>query len=289
RGAGAGVRRVRTVLVVANQTVGGAPLIEKIREKAAGGDTRFALVVPRNRPRHGGVIYDEAVRHAAEVRLSLARQFMAQEGIEIEGEVGDEDPYNAAMDGIALYKPDEVIVSTLPRTASGWLRRDLVERIREATGLEVEHVVVDLDKEGLPFDVTLVLANQTVGEAGLLERLKAKASERPHMFIVVVPQPHGQGHAPGEARARLNDTLRAFREEGLVCAGMIGDPDPYTAAMNALDSFRVNDVVVSTLPATRSGWMRAHLVERLADTTGKPVDHVEATEAAAPAEEATTA
>src|SRR2546421_2108013 len=183
---------MRTVLVVANQTVGGSALIERIRAKAAEGDTRFALVVPQNRPRHGGVIYDEAVRNAAEVRLSLARQFMAQEGISVEGDVGDEDPYTAAMDGIALYRPDEVIVSTLPRTASGWLRRDLVERIREATGLPVEHLVVDLEQEALPFEVTLVLANQTVGEAGLLERLKGKAAERPTMFIVVVPQPSGQ-------------------------------------------------------------------------------------------------
>jgi hypothetical protein len=278
---------MRTVLVVANQTVGGSTLLERIRAKAAEGDTRFALIVPRNRPRHGGVIYDEAVRHAAEVRLSLARQFMAQEGISIEGEVGDEDPYTAAMDGIALYQPDEVIVSTLPRTASGWLRRDLVERLREASGLPVEHLVVDLEQESLPFEVTLVLANQTVGEAGLLERLKAKAAERPSMFIVVVPQPSGQGDAPAAARTRLRDTLAAFRRDGLVCAGMIGDPDPYVAAMNALDSFRVSDVVVSTLPATRSGWLRAHLVERLADASGKPVTHVEATEAGAPTAEAT--
>ena len=109
------------------------------------------------------------------------------------------------------------------------------------------------------------------------------------LFIVVVPQPSGHGGAPAEARERLRHTLRDFRADGLVCAGMIGDPDPYVAAMNALDSFRVDDVVVSTLPATRSGWLRAHLVERLADASGKPVEHVEAAETAAAAQEATTA
>jgi hypothetical protein len=102
-----------------------------------------------------------------------------------------------------------------------------------------------------------------------------------------VPQASGQGHAAAEARTRLNATLKRFREEGLVCAGMIGDPDPYVAAMNALDSFRVSDVVVSTLPATRSGWMRGDLVERLADATGKAVEHVEAGESPAPAESTT--
>jgi hypothetical protein len=268
---------VKTILVVANQTIGGAKLLDKVREKAAGGDVRIALVVPRNKPPHGGIIYDEAVRHTAEVRLSLARQFMGQEGIEIEGEVGDEDPFTAVMDGIALYDPDEVIVSTLPRTVSGWLRRDLVERIQQASGLPVEHVVVDLDREGLPFDVTLVLANQTLGEAGLLERLKAKnADEGAHLFIVVIPQEGGHGHHAQEARVRLRDTLRRMRDEGLVCAGTIGDPDPYVAAKNALESFRVDDLVVSTLPATKSGWLRADLIERLRDSTGKSIEHVEA-------------
>ncbi len=267
---------MKKVLVVANQTVGGAKLLDTVRARAAEGDASFALVVPRNRPPHGGIIYDEAVRHSAEVRLSLAKQVMAREGIRIEGEVGDEDPFTAAMDGIALYTPDEVIVSTLPHTVSGWLRRDLPERIEQASGLPVEHVVTDLDREGLPFHVTLVLANQTMGAAALLEHLKAKAAERETLFIVVVPQEGGQGHHTGEARRRLNQTLKSFRDEGLLAAGTIGNPDPYDAAKNALASFRVDDVVVSTLEATRSRWLRGNIVERLREHSGKPVEHVEA-------------
>jgi len=271
---------MKKVLVVANQTVGGASLLDAVRARAGEGDASFALVVPRNRPPHGGIIYDEAVRHAAEVRLSLAKQFMAQEGIQIEGEVGDEDPFTAAMDGIALYQPDEVIVSTLPRTSSGWLRRDLVERIQEASGLPVEHVVTDLDREGLPFHVTLVLANQTMGAQALLEKLKAKAAERETLFVVVVPQDGGHGHHTGEARSRLRETLRSFRDAGLIAAGTIGNPDPYQAAKNALDSFRVDDVVISTLDAGRSRWLRGNLIERVREHSGKPVDHVEAGEPA---------
>jgi hypothetical protein len=222
------------------------------------------------------VIYDEAVRNSAEVRLSLARQFMAQEGIQLDGEVGDEDPFQAIMDGIAIHKPDEIIISTLPRTASGWLRRDLVERVTEASGLPVEHVVTDLAQEGLPFHVTLVLANQTLEEAGLLEHLQAKAADGEHLFIVVLPQEHGQGHAASEARERLAHTLKAFRDAGLMASGMIGNPDPYEAAMNALHSFNVDDIVVSTLPATKSGWLRGDLIERVREESRKPVEHVEA-------------
>lgn len=266
---------MKKILVVANQTIGGAKLLETVRARAGEGDVSFALVVPRNRPPHGGIIYDEAVRHAAEVRLSLAKQVMAREGIEIEGEVGDEDPFTAAMDGIALYAPDEVIVSTLPQTVSGWLRRDLVERIHESSGLPVEHVVTNLDEEGLPFHVTLVVANQTIGAEALLEHLKAKAAERETLFILVVPQDGGQGHHAGEARQRLHATLKTLRDAGLLAAGTIGNPDPYHAAKNGLASFRVDDVVVSTLDATRSRWLRGNLIERLREHSGKPVEHVE--------------
>ena len=76
------------------------------------------------------------------------------------------------------------------------------------------------------------------------------------------PRPDGAGRRPPGLR-------------GLIAAGMIGDPDPYTATMNALQFFRVDDIVISTLPATRSGWLRADLIERVRKATNKPVEHIE--------------
>jgi hypothetical protein len=64
---------------------------------------------------------------------------------------------------------------------------------------------------------------------------------------------------------------------------MIGDPDPYTATMNALQFFRVDDVVISTLPATRSGWLRADLIERVRKAGNWPVEHIEAPDRSATA------
>ena len=61
---------------------------------------------------------------------------------------------------------------------------------------------------------------------------------------------------------------------GLIGSGMIGDPDPYTAAINALELFRVDDVVISTLPGERSGWMRSNLIERVRHNTSAKVEHV---------------
>ena len=166
---------MKTVLVVANETIGGRPLIDAVRKHAAEEDDRFVLCVPQTRPRAGYVIYDDAVFDAAQARVDLALGFVRSEGIDAIGEVGDPDPYTATMDAVREYSPDEIIISTYPETRSGWLRRDLIDRVRDATGLPVEHVVADIDAEGLSFHVTLAVANRTASGDELLEALKAKA------------------------------------------------------------------------------------------------------------------
>ena len=269
------------ILVLANETIGGKELLDAIRERAKQGDAHFHVVVPQSRPRHGAVIYDEAVRDSAQVRVDLALAFMNDEGIEGTGEVGDADPFNAALDAIGAHGIDEVIISTLPATTSGWLRRDLPERLENETGLPVEHIVVDVDSEGLPFDVTLVLANQTAAGGELVQYLHKLAEEGPHRFIVVVPQDSGDGRAVRSARDRLEKLLESLRSDEIVAAGMIGDPDPYTAAMNALQYFHISEVVVSTLPSNRSAWVEKGLVEKIEQNSGKQVQHVEAKEEAA--------
>ncbi|MBV9197001.1 MAG: hypothetical protein JO168_22930 [Solirubrobacterales bacterium] len=270
---------MKTILVVANETLGGRPLIEAVQERAAEGDVRFVLCVPQTRPRAGLVIYDDAVFDAAQARVDLALEFVRAEGIHALGEVGDPDPYTATMDAVHEYRPDEIIISTYPETRSGWLRRDLIERVRDVTGRPVTHVVADPETEGLAFHVTLAVANRTATGDELLEALKAKteqepARERGRLFLVVVPQEGGDGNATRRARTRLKVVHDRLHEAGLFAAGMIGDPDPYTAIMNALQYFRVDDIVISTFPATKSGWLRADLIERVRRATGKPVEHV---------------
>jgi hypothetical protein len=265
------------ILVVANQTIGGSKLLDLVRERAKEPDTSFTLVVPMTSPRSGYVIYEDAVRDSAQVRLDLALSYLRSEDIVAGGELGDEDPYTATLDALREYEPDEVIISTLPQSSSGWLRRDLIERIQDATTAPVTHVISDIDAEGLPFEVTLVVANVTAGRGKLRGRMKEIADEAPDdmLFIVVVPlQAHNDGRAAAVARARLGNTLDRMRREGLRVAGMLGDPDPYTATMNALQFFHVSRIVISTLPATKSGWMRSDLIERVRRASNVEVEHV---------------
>ena len=273
----------KRVLVVANRTVAGRGLLEAVRDRA-GDDAQFHLVVPLSRPRHGNVIYDHAERDAAQLRIDLAKAYLGTEGIELTGEVGDEDPFTAVTDAFATFPADEIIVSTLPQTRSGWLRRDLVERIQDETGRPVQHIVTDPDQEGLAVGVTLVVANRTAGGQVLLDQLREEAQgQETRIFIAVIPQEGRDGHAASVARQRLTSFLALLRENGVLASGMIGDPDPYDAILNALDLFTVDHVVISTLPRTRSGWMRADLIDRVRSATAARVDHVEVAMEAAPA------
>ncbi len=266
-----------TILVVANETLGGRELLDAVRERSAKGGARFVLCVPQTRPRAGYVIYDDAVFEAAQTRVDLALRVLRADDIDVIGEVGDSDPYSATMDAVHEYGPTEIVISTYPETRSGWLRSDLIDRIRSATRLPVTHIVADIDAEGLPFQVTLVVANRTASSDELLKTLKAKLEGKDkddRLFVVVVPQEGGDGHATRRARTRLKLVLDRMREAGLFASGMIGDPDPYTAITNTLQFFRVDDIVISTFAATKSGWMRSDLIERVRRATGKPVEHV---------------
>src|SRR5436305_1477828 len=286
-GTGAGAKIAsKTILVVANETLGGKELLDAVRERADE-DTRFILCVPQNKPRAGLVIYDDAVFDAAQVRLDLALEVIHGMDIRAIGEVGDPDPFSATLDATREFSPQEIIISTYPESRSGWLRRDLIERVRDATGLPVVHVVNDIDSEGLPFHVTLAVANRTASGDELLEALQAKAEafsqpDRRQLFIIVVPSEGGQGAAVQRARTRLKLVLDRLHVRELYAAGMIGDPDPFTAITNALQYFRVDDIVISTFAETKSGWMRANLVERVQRATGKPVEHVVHADAPSP-------
>jgi hypothetical protein len=263
-----------TVLVVANETLASHTLLGVLHGRAEEGDARFVIVAPMARASSGLVSYQDVLRDATEHRVETVVEDLRRHGREAQGEVMDPDPFSATMDAVREFRPDEIVISTHPATRSGWLRRDLVERVREATGLPVEHVVADLDAERAEVLHTLVVANQTVGGAALLERLREKAREREHRFVVVVPQSGVEGQHAAEARQRLERVVGELRDEGLEVTGAIGDPDPYTAIMNALGFYRVEEIVISTHPATRSGWLRSDLIERVRRSTSVPVEHV---------------
>jgi hypothetical protein len=123
------------VLVIANETVLGEPLLDTIRERAAASPASFLVLSPQSDPTAGE--HPEAER-----RLKRALSQLRGEGIDVHGQVAHPDPFSAAMEAVHDERVDEIVVSTFEPLSSGWLRRDVVERLRKETGLPVEHVVV---------------------------------------------------------------------------------------------------------------------------------------------------
>ena len=129
------------ILVVANQTCESPDLLEALKARAADGDAEFFLVVPAS----GHNIIEKATdpdAAAAESvqHLDRAVQRFRDEGLQVEGQLGDGDPIAAVQDAVNFHTFDEAIVSTLPARASKWLKMDLPTRVERTTGLPVTHV-----------------------------------------------------------------------------------------------------------------------------------------------------
>jgi hypothetical protein len=180
----------------------------------------------------------------------------------------------ALRDAIDQLNPDEIVVSTHPRSQSRWLRRDAVEAMRRVAGARpIEHVVVDLAAERGEKNV-LVVANQTVLGEPLLARIRERAAEGPAGFLIISPQGEGEGSYE-EAERRLLRAVTLLRSEGLDVHGQIAHPDPYAAVIQAIDDERVDELIVSTFPGARSGWLRRDLLGRLRSATKLPLEHIE--------------
>jgi hypothetical protein len=269
---------MRHVLVIANETVAGGSLLEALRARARSGPMRVTVVCPVNDPREGYVIYEDTRRAAARRRLDKTIAMLQESAVLCDGFVVEADPVEAVRDALAQLepKPDELIVSTHPEERSGWMRRHVVERVRKAAGgLPVEHVVVDLAREGGPANV-LVVANETVVGTPLLDKVRERAHRSPASFLIICPQSDLAMSAHPEADRRLRLALGTLRSEGIDVHGQIAHPDPLTAALHAVGDERVDEIIVSTFPGAKlSSWLRGDLVGRLRKETGLPVDHVE--------------
>jgi hypothetical protein len=269
---------MKHVLVLANETVAGQSLIDALKARAAEQDTRVTVVSPINSPREGYVVYEDTRRASAGRRLDQTLKLLREAGIPASGLVVDADPVNATRDAIAQAEPsiDSIVISTHPKERSGWLQKNVVERVEKAAGdIPVEHVVVDIQSETGQANV-LVVANETVVGEPLLERIRERARRSPASFLIVCPQSDPSASAHPDAERRLRRALTILRGEGIDVHGQVAHPDPYSAAMHAVRDERVDEILVSTFPEqTGSSWLRRDLLGRLRKDAGVPVEHVE--------------
>ncbi len=268
---------MRHVLVVANETVVGQALIDAIRRRRDEGPLEVTVLSPVNAPRQGYVVYEDTRRASAGRRLDRTLERLREScGVAAHGLVVESDPADAVRDALTQLepRPTEIILSTHPLERSGWLRRNVLDRVRAVAGdVPVEHVVVDVKSETGQANV-LVVANETLLGNPLLARIRARAERSPASFLIICPQSDPTQGTHPEAERRLRRALAILRGEGIDAHGQVTHPDPYTAALEAIADERVDEILVSTFPKSRSGWQRRDLLERLSKDAGVPVEHV---------------
>jgi GABA permease len=129
-------------LVVANRTLAGTQLLEKLTELTRRGRCEFHVVVPAEHAADHA--WNEGEAHAtAEARLDRALARFRALDADVHGEVGDADPALAVEDVLqsAGEAFDAIVLSTLPAGPSRWLKLDLPHRLEGKFGLPVIHVV----------------------------------------------------------------------------------------------------------------------------------------------------
>jgi hypothetical protein len=267
----------RPLLVFLNEVAGGRKLLQAVKERADGVPF-VAVAAPQNQPAVGQLIDSEGeLREAARARVEVTMSILAEYGIDSVGEVMDHDPALALDDAVRAHEPGEILISCLYETRFGLTRKDLVEwaRGRFEPEVKVTHIPVRIEDDSIRWDLNhkLVVATQTVAAPDLVARLKEDAAERPHRFTIVCPR--AEDVTEPQIVRDLASTLAALYRADVDATGQPMSPDPFHAVQNAIEHYRIDEVLISTFAGESSRWLEGDLLGRVREITEKPVEHLE--------------
>ena len=132
----------------------------------------------------------------------------------------------------------------------------------------------------------LVVANRTAATPALIEAVRERAARGPAVFTLLVPHfAHGlhkvidaEDTDVSESEAVLELALPLLRQAaGGEVEGIIGDAEPLAAIQDAVNLRGFDEIILSTLPARVSRWLKLDLPSKVTGL-GLPVTHVEAKE-----------
>ncbi|MFN8216121.1 MAG: hypothetical protein U0R71_05945 [Solirubrobacterales bacterium] len=266
----------RPLLVFLNEVAGGRKLLQAVRERAES-VSRVIVVAPQNQPSVGQLIDEGELREAARARVEVTMAVLAEFGIDSIGEVMDPEPWLAATDAVRAHEPGEVLFSSLYDDRFGFVRRDLVEWVREQVEPDTAftHIPVRLEGDSIRLDLihTLVVATKTVAVPELVQRLKERTAAGPHRYTIVCPRAEDVSEA--QIVLDLASTLAELYRAEIDATGQPMSPDPFLAVKNAIEHYRINEVLISTFAGESSQWLEQDLVGRVREITEKQVQHIE--------------
>lgn len=266
----------RPLLVFLNEVAGGRKLLQAVRERQ-GEVSKVVVVAPQNQPSVGQLIDAGELREAARARVEVTMAVLKEFGIDSIGEVMDPEPWLAATDAVRAHEPGEILFSALYDSRFGFTRRDLVEWVKERVEPDTKftHIPVRLEDDSIRLDLihTLVVATQTVAAPDLVQRLKERTAAGPHRYTIICPRTDDVSE--GEIVADLASTLAELYRAEIDATGQPMSPDPFLAVKNAIEHYRINEVLISTFAGEGSNWLEEDLVGRVREITEKQVQHIE--------------
>jgi hypothetical protein len=266
----------KPLLVFLNEVAGGRKLLQAVRERQ-GQISGVVVAAPQNQPSVGQLIDTDEVREAARARVEVTMAVLSEFGIPSIGEVLDPEPSLALDDAVRAHRPGEVLFSSLPDTRFGFLRRDLVEWVRDRCEPEVKltHIPVRIEEDAIRWDLnhTLVVATKTVAAPDLVTRMKDRANIRPHRFTIICPRAEDVSEA--QVVRDLASTLAELYRNEIDATGQPMSPDPFLAVKNGIEHYRIDDILISTFAGERSRWLEDNLIGRVRDINEKSVEHIE--------------
>jgi hypothetical protein len=275
------------VLIFLNEVAGGRKLLQASRELAGAGASYFAVVAPQNQPAVGQLVDIDELRDAAQSRVDVTQAVLSEFGVDSVGAVMDPDSSLALDDAIRATSPDHVLLSCLYETRFGLMRKDLVEWAKARfPEVGIEHIPVRVDDDAVRRDLThtLVVATRTVHSPDLISRLKERARQSPHRYTFVSPRSGAISRE--DVCAALAATLAEMYREEIDATGQPMSPEPFPAIVNAIEHYRLDDILISTLKGEQSKWLQDNLIERVRAITNMPIEHVESGLGTAPRPEA---
>jgi nitrite reductase/ring-hydroxylating ferredoxin subunit len=267
----------RPLLLFLNEVAGGRKLLGAVRERE-GKVSKVVVAAPQNQPAVGQLIDAGELREAARARVEVTMSVLSEFGIASVGEVMDPEPSLALDDAVRAHEPGEVLLSCLAETRFGFTRKDLVQwaHARFEPETKVTHIPVRIEDDAIRWDVihTLVVATQTVATPDLVNRLKERAGDRPHRYTIICPR--AEGVSEEEIVRDLAATLAELYKAEIDATGQPMSPDPFQAVKNAVEHYRIDEVLISTFAGETSRWLEDDLIGRTRELTGeKPVEHLE--------------
>jgi hypothetical protein len=266
----------RPLLVFLNEVAGGRKLLEAVRERQ-GSVSGVVAAAPQNQPAVGQLIDTGELREAARARVEVTMSVLREFGIESVGEVMDPEPSLALDDAVRAHEPGEVLLSCLSDSRFGLTRKDLVEWARDLVEPEAKltHIPVRIEDDAIRWDLihTLVVATKTVAAPDLVNRLKERAAASPHRYTIVCPRSDEVSEA--QIVSDLASTLAELYRAEVDATGQPMSPDPFHAVKNAIEHYRIDEVLISTFAGEGSRWLEEDLIGRVREITEKQVEHVE--------------